>query len=104
MSAVDAIELGAWRAAQMVGRDDIGELAVGKCGDLALFPIDDLYANAAENPVDALLICHPRQVSDLVVGGSVRIKDGAFTHFDIQELMNEHRQRAERVRSSAFEL
>ena len=104
MSALDAIELGAWRAAQMMGRDDIGELAVGKCGDLALFPIDDLYANAAENPVDALLICHPRQVADLVVGGSVRIKDGAFAHLDIQELMNEHRQRAERVRSSAFEL
>jgi len=103
MSALDAIELGAWRASQMMGRDDIGELAVGKCGDLALFPIDDLYANAAENPVDALLICHPRQVSDLVVGGSVRIQDGAFTHLDIQELMSEHRQRAERVRSSAFE-
>ena len=104
MSTLDAIELGTWRAAQMMGRDDIGELAFGKCGDLALFPIDDLYANAAENPVDALLICQPRQVSDLVVGGSVRIKGNSFTNLDLQELMSEHKQRAERVRTLALEL
>ncbi|MEM9158584.1 MAG: amidohydrolase family protein [Verrucomicrobiota bacterium] len=101
MSALDAIEIGTWRAAKMMGRSDIGEIAAGKCGDVALFPVDDLYANAAENPVDALLICHPRQVSDLVVGGSIRIQDGSFVDLDLPQLMSDHKQSAARVRSLA---
>lgn len=101
MSALDAIDLGAWRSADLMGRDDIGKLEVGKCGDLALFPSEDLYSNAAENPVDALLICNPRQVNDLVIAGDVRVRDGQIIGIDLDALRSEHRERATRVRSNA---
>ena len=71
MSVLDTLELGTWRAAELMGRKDTGRLAPGFFvfnEDCAIFPVEDLYANGAENPVDALLICHPREVSDLVVG------------------------------------
>lgn len=101
MSALDAIDLGTWRGAELIGRSDIGKIEKGYCGDLALFPVADLYANAAENPVDALLICHARQVSDLVVGGSLRIENGELVDIELKELQHEHQRRALSVRSSA---
>jgi 8-oxoguanine deaminase len=100
MSAMDALELGTWRAAELMGRSDIGRIEVGKCGDLALFPVDDLYANGCENPVDALLICHARQVNDLVVGGNVRVRDGVIADQDLSELMAMHQKRANAIHLS----
>lgn len=94
MSVLDALELGTWRAAELMGRKDIGRLAPGYCGDCAIFPAEDLYANGAENPVDALLICHPREVSDLVVGGEIRVRDGWVEGLDLVSLQSAHRNRA----------
>lgn len=99
MSALDAIDLGTHKGAQMIGRQDIGRVEVGLCGDLALFPAEDLFSNAAENPVDALLICHPRQVSDLVVGGRVQIRDSEFVNQNLDSLRRDHSERAKKVRS-----
>lgn len=100
MSTLDAIDLGTWRSAKLMGRNDIGKIEIGMCGDIALFPSEDLFSNAAENPVDGLLICHPRQVNDLVIGGDVRVKDQQIKGIDLEALRLEHRARAEKVRSS----
>ncbi|MDQ8205464.1 amidohydrolase family protein [Pelagicoccus sp. SDUM812003] len=101
MSPLDAIDLGTWRAAEVMGRYDIGRIQKGYCGDVALFPTEDLYSNAAENPVDALLICHARQVSELVVAGQLRISNGEFLDIDLARIQSDHQQRALRVRASA---
>ena len=100
MSVMDALELGTWRAAELMGRKDIGRIAVGYCGDCALFPIADLYANGCENPVDALLICHPRGVEDLVVGGNLRVESGRITGQDLPKLMEVHQKRAAQIHQS----
>ncbi|MEO0509756.1 MAG: amidohydrolase family protein [Verrucomicrobiota bacterium] len=94
MSVLDALELGTWRAAELMGRSDIGRLAPGYCGDCACFPVEDLYANGAENPVDALLICHAREVSELVVGGIVRVRGGWIEDLNLAELQARHASRA----------
>ena len=100
MSVMDALELGTWRAAELMGRRDIGRIQEGYCGDCALFPVEDLYSNGCENVVDALLICHPRQVCDLVVGGDVRVREGAIVGLDLPELMATHQQRADKIHQS----
>ncbi len=100
MSVMDAFELGTWRAAELMGRSDIGRIQEGYCGDLAVFPVNDLYANGYQNPVDALLLCHPRQVTDLVVGGNARVRDGAVVGLDLPGLMHTHQRRAEQMHSS----
>jgi 8-oxoguanine deaminase len=100
MSVMDALELGTWRAAELMGRQDIGRIVAGYCGDCALFPVEDLYANGCENPVDALLICHPRGVEDLVVGGNVRVKARQIVGLDLPELMAAHQQRADQIHQS----
>ena len=100
MSAMDALELGTWRSAELIGRDDIGRIAVGFCGDCALFPDQDLYSSGCENAVDALLICHPRQVCDLIVGGNIRISNGNVSSVDLEGLMHLHRDRAEQIQNN----
>lgn len=100
MSVMGALELGTWRAAELMGRSDLGRIKEGYCGDCALFPVDDLYANGCENPVDALLLCHPREVADLVVGGRIRVKDGALTDHDLHALMRMHQKRASQIHAS----
>ncbi|RCL35383.1 MAG: 8-oxoguanine deaminase [Puniceicoccaceae bacterium] len=100
MSAMDALELGTWRSAELIGRDDIGRIAAGFCGDCALFPVHDLYSNGCENAVDALLICHPRQVCDLIVGGNIRISNGNILSVDLDELMHSHHNRAEQIQNN----
>ncbi|MDQ8187764.1 amidohydrolase family protein [Pelagicoccus sp. SDUM812002] len=102
MSALDTIDLGTWRAAALIGREDVGKIETGLCADFALFPSEELYSNGAENVVDALLICHARQVSELIVGGSVRIENGQFVEIDLIELQTEHKERAAKVRSRSF--
>lgn len=100
MSVMDAFELGTWRAAELMGRSDLGRLQGGYCADCALFPVQDLYANGCENPVDALLICHARQVSDLVVGGNVRVRNSRLVDVDLSELMQIHGARASEIHLS----
>lgn len=100
LSVLDALELGTWRAAELMGRHDLGRLASGYCGDLAAFPTEDLYANGAENPVDALLICHPRQVFELVVAGKVRVREGAIQGLDLPELQSRHGVRSHELNRS----
>jgi Cytosine deaminase and related metal-dependent hydrolases len=102
MSVMDALEIGTWRAAELMGRKDLGRLMPGFCGDCALFPVENLYANGCENPVDALLICHPREVSDLVVGGNVRVQDGQLADHDLAKLMETHQARADVMHQSVL--
>jgi len=64
--------------AAVLGRDDIGELAVGKQADLALFSVQGLeYAGSLSDPLAALLFTvRTSPVDHLIVGGKIQIKEG----------------------------
>jgi len=71
-----------WMAARggaaVLGRDDIGELAVGKQADLALFSVQGLeYAGSLSDPLAALLFTvRTSPVDHLIVSGKIQIKEG----------------------------
>ena len=69
------IELGTWENRSNDGNVTLGSW-LSESAKAGLFPIDDLYTSTCQGEPCALLICHT-QVTDLVVGGSVLIKDGA---------------------------
>ena len=94
MSALDALALGTTGGAALLRRPDLGVLEPGRCADVAVFPAVDVFSSGHENPVDALLLCHPRPVDSLVVGGRVRIAGGAFVDLDLPALVAEHHARA----------
>lgn len=81
-------------AAQLLGRNDIGELAVGKQADLALFKLDELRFSGSHDPLSALLLCGADRADRVMVGGRWRVIDGQIEGLDVKGLIADHRQAA----------
>lgn len=81
-------------SARLLGRQDIGELAVGKQADLALFKLDELRFSGSHDPLSALLLCGADRADRVMVGGQWRVIDGQIEGLDIQGLIADHRQAA----------
>ncbi len=81
-------------SASLLGRTDIGELAVGKQADLALFKLDELRFSGSHDPVAALLLCGADRADRVMIGGKWHVIDGQVEGLDVQGLIADHRQAA----------
>ncbi|MEX5588799.1 8-oxoguanine deaminase [Pseudomonas urmiensis] len=81
-------------SARLLGRSDIGQLAVGKQADLALFKLDELRFSGSHDPLAALLLCGADRADRVMVGGNWRVIDGQIEGLDVQGLIANHRQAA----------
>jgi 8-oxoguanine deaminase len=81
-------------SAQLLGRSDIGELAVGKQADLALFKLDELRFSGSHDPISALLLCGADRADRVMVGGKWRVIDGQVEGLDLKGLIADHSQAA----------
>ncbi len=81
-------------SAQLLGRPDLGELAVGKQADLALFKLDELRFSGSHDPLAALLLCAADRADRVMVGGQWRVIDGQIEGLDVAQLIADHRQAA----------
>ena len=98
MSARQALEMATRGGAAVLGRDDIGSLAEGKCADLFAINLNRLdYAGALHDPVSAALFCAPQKVDFSLVGGQTVVKDGHLATLDVPGLVHQHNQAAKRL-------
>ena len=98
MTARQALEIATRGGAAVLGREDIGSLAVGKCADLFAINLNRLdYAGALHDPVAAALFCAPQTVDFNIVGGKIIVNQGQMATLDIPNLVNQHNQAAERL-------
>ncbi|EKO3476053.1 8-oxoguanine deaminase [Vibrio fluvialis] len=88
-------------SAALLGRSDIGEIAVGKQADLAMFKLDELRFSGSHDPIAALLLCGAEKAEHVMVGGQWRVKNGIISGLDIQSLMAEHKALAAKLVASA---
>ena len=86
----DAFRWATKGSASCIGRDDIGEIAVGKQADLALFKLDELRFSGSGDPLAALLLCGAHQADRVMVAGEWKVKDGEPVDIDLEALVNEH--------------
>lgn len=84
-------------SAQLLGRTDIGELAVGKQADLALFKLDELRFSGSHDPLSALLLCGADRADRVMIAGRWRVIDGQVDGLDLAGLIANHRQAAQRL-------
>ena len=77
-------------SAQCLGRDDIGEIAVGKQADLALFKLDEARFSGSGDPLAALLLCGASKADAVMVAGEWKVKNAELIDIDLQELISEH--------------
>jgi cytosine/adenosine deaminase-related metal-dependent hydrolase len=96
MTARQAIRLGTRGGAEVLGRDDIGSIAPGRCADLAVWATDGLELGGASDPVAGLVFAGAHRVDRLYVGGELVVRGGALVRADEGEIARAHRVQASR--------
>jgi 8-oxoguanine deaminase len=91
LSAEEALWLATAGGAQVLGRDDIGQLAPGKAADFIGLRLDRLdYAGALHDPLAALVFCAPQRVDLSVINGRVVVEDGHLLTVDLGPVIERH--------------
>jgi 8-oxoguanine deaminase len=88
-------------SAACLGRSDIGEIAVGKAADLALFKLDELRFSGQGDPLAALVLCGATRADRVMVAGQWVVEDGQIPGLDIAALIRRHQEAAWRLRGNA---
>ena len=70
VSHKDALRWATKGSAACVGRPELGEIAVGKMADLALFKLDELRFSGHGDPLAALVLCGAHRADRVMVGGN----------------------------------
>ncbi|MBL4941943.1 MAG: 8-oxoguanine deaminase [Colwellia sp.] len=86
-------------SAGCLGRDDIGEIAVGKQADIALFKLDELRFAGAGDPLAALLLCGATKADRVMIQGQWRVVNGEISNLDLNALMQQQINLAKQLAS-----
>jgi len=91
LSAEESLWLATVGGAQVLGRDDIGQLVPGKAADFIGLRLDRLdYAGALHDPLAALVFCTPQRVDFSVINGRVVVEDGHLLTVDLGPVIERH--------------
>jgi len=71
MTVGEVLEMATLDGAGCLGRDDIGALIPGNACDLAVFDLNAIGYDGADDPLAALLLCHPEPARHTVVAGKI---------------------------------
>lgn len=98
MGARQALEMATLGGAAVLGRDDVGSIAAGKCADLIAVDLRQvIYAGARHDPVAAVVFCAPSKVDYNIVGGQVVVEEGHLVTADLPRLVEAHHRAAARL-------
>jgi cytosine/adenosine deaminase-related metal-dependent hydrolase len=92
LTAKEALWIATRGGAQVLGRDDIGYLAMGMAADFIGYRLDTigLAGGAVHDPLAALVFCQPPGVDLSVINGQVRIQNQQLLGVDISALVERH--------------
>ena len=90
VSHKDALRWATRGSAACVGRPELGEIAVGKAADLALFKLDELRFSGHGDPLAALVLCGAHSADRVMIGGRWTVIDGAIPGLDVADLIRRH--------------
>ena len=93
----DAFELATKGGAQVLNRENIGELAVGKQADLALFKLDEARFSGSHDPLAALVLCGASQADAVMIAGQWKVKDKTWLGGDLGQLISNHTSAAQNM-------
>src|SRR6202048_1047509 len=90
VSHKDALRWATKGSAACVGRPELGEIALGKAADLALFKLDELRFSGHGDPLAALVLCGAHRADRVMVAGKWVVTDGAIEGLDVTDLIRRH--------------
>jgi cytosine/adenosine deaminase-related metal-dependent hydrolase len=97
-SARDALRIATRGGAACLGRNDIGQIAPGKCADICLFRLDDLlHAGAQADPAGALVLCGPVRAAEVIVNGRRVVQSSLLITVDESQITRRHNESSRRL-------
>jgi len=101
VSHKDAMRWATKGSAACVGRTDIGEIAVGKMADLALFKLDEPRFSGSGDPLAALVLCGAHRANRVMVGGRWIVEQGRIPGLDLADLIRRHSAAARKLQAES---
>ncbi len=86
-------------SASLLHRSDIGEIAIGKQADLAVFNLDEIRFSGAGDPIAAIVTCGAHRAERVMVAGEWLIENTQHRMVQEQELTRQHRTLAKKIQS-----
>ena len=86
MSAREALFIATRGGAEVLGRPDCGQIALGKRADIAIWDVTSVESAGSWDPA-ALLMAGPTQVKHLLVEGRQIVRDGHVTSIDLPRVV-----------------
>ena len=99
VSHKDALRWATKGSAACVGRSELGEIAVGKAADIALFKLDELRFSGHGDPLAALVLCGAHRADRVMVAGKWTVIDGAIPGLDVADLIRRHSTAARKLQA-----
>jgi 8-oxoguanine deaminase len=99
VSHKDALRWATKGSAACVGRSELGEIAVGKAADLALFKLDELRFSGHGDAIAALVLCGAHRADRVMIAGQWRVIDGAIPGLDVADLIHRHSAAARKMQA-----
>lgn len=96
MSAREALEIATRGGAAVLGRDDCGQIALGKRADIAIWSTQTIENAGSWDPA-AMLLAGPTTVRDLFVEGRHIVRDGHMQTVDTARLIMRQNALAQRL-------
>ncbi len=96
MSAREALFIATRGGADVLGRPDCGQIAVGKRADIAIWDVTGVESAGSWDPA-ALLLAGPTRVKHLLVEGRQVVRDGHVTTIDLPRVIERQTALAQRL-------
>ncbi|MEM9350502.1 MAG: 8-oxoguanine deaminase [Pseudomonadota bacterium] len=87
MGPMEALEIATRGGADVLGRSDVGQIAVGKRADIAIWDVSGVESSGSWDPA-AFLLAGPRRVRDLLVEGRCIVAGGEMVSFDLSRALS----------------
>lgn len=87
---LDALRWATEGSAKLLGRQDIGTIAVGRQADLAFYTLDEMRFSGAGDPLAALILCGATKADRVMIAGQWRVTGGMPEGVDVEALIADH--------------
>ena len=86
-------------SAAVLHRSSLGQFAIGKQADLAIFSLDELRFSGVGSALDGLITCGASQVEKLMVGGKWLIENNDHCRVLSMDVMEKHKILAKKIQN-----
>ena len=97
-SAREALYTATRGGAKVLNRNDIGQIAVGKAADFAVYDLNQISLSGTwSDPLAGLVFCSPMHTAYTICNGRVISESGNMSNFDLGVSLDEHKSASKRL-------